>query len=315
MLTGIQVDQVDTESTTRGVAGHAISTFRAMGSDLEVQVWGELELCESLIALALTRIEILEQSWSRFRVNSELSRANSMAGLGPIEISPDFAELISSMLSATKITTGLFDPTMARVIEALGYRVDFPELGEFTPATHIPSFRSISGVSLTGRVLTLDAGVALDPGAIGKGLAGDIICREFMQAGATGVLANIGGDVVVAGTPGDDYWRISVANDQCLGSGATLGTIQSEVGGFAVATSSTAKRTWGNGLHHVIDPRTGAMSQTDLTQATVVAPSGWQAESYATAALVLGYAEGTHFLNKRGLTHFLVPAPAFSSIN
>ena len=34
MLTGIQVDQVDTESTTRGVAGHAISTFRAMGSDL-----------------------------------------------------------------------------------------------------------------------------------------------------------------------------------------------------------------------------------------------------------------------------------------
>ncbi|MCH9738376.1 MAG: hypothetical protein K0U42_06415, partial [Actinomycetia bacterium] len=71
MLTGIhvdQVDQVDTESTTRGVSGHAISTFRAMGSDLEVQVWGELELCESLIALALTRIEILEQSWSRFRV-------------------------------------------------------------------------------------------------------------------------------------------------------------------------------------------------------------------------------------------------------
>ena len=161
----------------------------------------------------------------------------------------------------------------------------------------------------------MNAGVALDPGAIGKGLAGDIICREFTQAGATGVLANIGGDIVVAGTPGDDYWRIAVANDQRPGSGATLGTIQSAVGGFAVATSSTAKRTWGDGLHHVIDPRTGAMSQTDLIQATVVAPSGWQAESYATAALVLGYEEGAHFLNKRGLTHFLVPAPVFSSIN
>ena len=38
----------------------------------------------------------------------------------------------------------------------------------------------------------------------------------------------------------------------------------------ALATSSTAKRSWGTGLHHVIDPRTGAPAITDAIQVTVV---------------------------------------------
>jgi thiamine biosynthesis lipoprotein len=286
--------------------GHSITSFRAMGSDMAIQVWGDQSLCDSLCSLASPRIEILEQAWSRFRADSELSRVNSLAGKTPIEVSTDLAALINAMVSASNLTHGLFNPTMARVIEALGYRVDFPELGDFTRAAELPYLTSVNGITLTGQVVELRQGVALDPGAIGKGLAGDIICQEFMQAGATGVLANIGGDVVVTGTPGDDFWRIAVANERCLGTDSTLSTIQSSTGNFAVATSSTAKRTWGNGLHHVIDPRTGTVSQTDLIQATVVADTGWQAEAYATAALVLGMHEGTRFLNDRGLTHFLV---------
>ncbi len=289
------------------VIGHAITTFRAMGSGMQVQVWGEPQLCDSLCSIAPTRIEILEQAWSRFRPASELSRVNSLAGKTAIEISPDLRLLVTKMVEASHLTHGLFDPTMARVIEALGYRVDFSELGNEHTASALPSFTSIDGIALTGNLLKLNAGVALDPGAIGKGLAGDIVCAEFMAAGATGVLANIGGDVVVAGTPGTDYWRIAVSNDSDLTSDSALGVIENTEGGFAVATSSTARRTWGNGLHHVIDPRTGTVSNTDLIQATVVAESGWQAEAYATAALVLGTHEGTQFLHDRGLTHFLVP--------
>jgi thiamine biosynthesis lipoprotein len=56
----------------------------------------------------------------------------------------------------------------------------------------------------------------------------------------------------------------------------------------ALATSSTAKRTWGPGLHHVIDPRTGAPACTDAVQATVWAPSCAAAEVAATTALLAG---------------------------
>jgi thiamine biosynthesis lipoprotein len=298
---------INTTATISEIGGHVITNFRAMGSDMEIQVWGDLDLCESLCEIAPDRLEILEQAWSRFRADSELTRVNSLAGITPIEISPDLKVLIEAMLSASELTRGLFDPTMARVIEALGYRVDFSQRGDFRSANSLPTFAGAKGIKLIGRVLELQQGAALDPGAIGKGLAGDIICEEFMASGATGVLANIGGDIAVAGTPGDDYWRISIANDSDLAHNATLGTIESNTGGFAVATSSTAKRTWGNGLHHVIDPRTGMVSKSDLIQATVVADTGWQAEAFATAALVLGLHEGTQFLNDRGLTHFLVP--------
>ena len=287
--------------------GHLTTTFHAMGSDLQVQVWGDPQLGESLCSLAPARIEILEQAWSRFRAGSELSRVNSLAGKTAIEISPDLQLLVAKMVEAAHLTHGLFQPTMARVIEALGYHRDFCELGNESSASALPSFTSVDGITLTGNVLEIEAGVALDPGAIGKGLAGDIVCAEFMAAGATGVLANIGGDVVVAGTPGSDYWRVSVFDDSDLTSDSILGVVEKTVGGFAVATSSTARRTWGNGSHHVIDPRTGNMSDTDLIQATVVAPTGWQAEAYATAALVLGNQAGTQFLNNKGLTHFLVP--------
>ena len=287
--------------------GHMTTTFHAMGSDLHVQVWGDPQLGESLCSLAPARIEILEQAWSRFRAGSELSRVNSLAGKTAIEISPDLQLLVAKMVEAAHLTHGLFQPTMARVIEALGYHGDLCELGNESSASALPRFTSVDGITLTGNVLEIEAGVALDPGAIGKGLAGDIVCAEFMAAGATGVLANIGGDVVVAGNPGSDYWRVSVFDDSDLTSDSILGVVEKTVGGFAVATSSTARRTWGNGSHHVIDPRTGNMSDTDLIQATVVASTGWQAEAYATAALVLGNQAGTQFLNNKGLTHFLMP--------
>ena len=60
-----------------------------------------------------------------------------------------------------------------------------------------------------------------------------------------------------------------------------------------VATSSTRSRRWihdGAVRHHVIDPASGAMSDTDLAAVTVIARSGWLAEAHATAAILAGRA-------------------------
>ena len=56
----------------------------------------------------------------------------------------------------------------------------------------------------------------------------------------------------------------------------------------ALATSSVAKRSWGPGLHHVIDPRSGAPLRSDTVQATVWAPTCAEAEVLATWALLRG---------------------------
>jgi thiamine biosynthesis lipoprotein len=101
------------------------------------------------------------------------------------------------MLDAAALTNELFNPTMARVIDALGYSVDFDKISaDHSAATSLPTVVSPTGIHLRGNHLALDAGVALDPGAIGKGLAGDILCREFRAAGAIGVFFLIAGDVL-----------------------------------------------------------------------------------------------------------------------
>ena len=62
-----------------------------------------------------------------------------------------------------------------------------------------------------------------------------------------------------------------------------------------MATSSTRSRRWihdGAIRHHVIDPASGAMSDTDLAAVTVIARSGWLAEAHATAAILAGQRRG-----------------------
>ena len=279
--------------------------FRAMGSPVEVTLWGDRVVIDQLIELVPARMEILEQSWSRFRADSELSRNNAHAGNGEMVISDDLRELAASMLDAATLTQDLFNPTMARVMDALGYSVDFNKITVDTAAaTALPGISSPSGIHLQGNLLSLESGIALDPGALGKGLAGDILCRELLAAGATGVMANIGGDVVASGTPGDDNWSVGVINE--LDRNEIIAMVDTDAVSLAVATSTTARRVWGEGIHHVIDPRTGTVSTTDLVQATVVAEQGWVAEAFATAAMVLGFNEAQTFLKNMEISYYLV---------
>ena len=304
-----------TTTVTPGLTERASLAFRAMGSPVEVTLWGERVIIDQLMDLVPARMEILEQSWSRFRADSELSRNNAHAGNGELLISNDFRELVTCMHNAATLTNELFNPTMARVMDALGYSVDFDRITtDYTAATSLPAVSSPSGIHLRGNHLSLDSGIALDPGALGKGLAGDILCREFRAAGATGVLANIGGDVVASGTPGAHGWQVGVINELArkelalkeLDHIEVIATVDTDADSFAVATSTTARRVWGEGIHHVIDPRTGTTSDTDLIQATVTAEQGWVAEAYATAAMVLGFTEAQTFLNEMKISHYLV---------
>jgi thiamine biosynthesis lipoprotein len=152
-------------------------------------------------------------------------------------------------------------------------------------------------VAEAGRVAG-PAAVAVDPGGIGKGLAADLVAGALIEAGATGALVSVGGDLAMAGSPPEPAgWRIEV--EQPVDGGGVLCTLVVDGGG--VATSSTRSRRWevaGRSHHHVIDPATGTESATDLASVTVFARSGWLAEAFATAALLAGSAAVLHELRR-----------------
>ena len=295
------------------MSGHA-RHFRAMGTDCQVTVYAPDALAPALLDLAVERVELLEASWSRFRPASELSRLNAQAGTGPVAVSDDLLELVSTMKAAWTMTDGLCDPTVLASMRAIGYDADFAtvvaraavEAVDPRALRRTPGMGAVIVDEVAGTV-SLPAGVGLDPGALGKGLAGDIIVDEFMEAGADGVLVSLGGDVVLAGRPGTDpYWSVSVADERAAGEELRTIDLEPGVDRAAIATSTTLKRRWGNGLHHLVDPRTGDVASGDLVQATVTAPFGWEAEAGATAALLLGSSVAASWLADRGLDGILL---------
>jgi FAD:protein FMN transferase len=136
--------------------------------------------------------------------------------------------------------------------------------------------------------VVLPAGIGIDPGGIGKGLAADMVVTELLAAGTAGALVCVGGDLAAAGTPPTpEGWLVNVEEPRDPAS-TQLGLTVSSGG---VATSSTLSRTWeqdGQHRHHAIDPDTETCSETDLAAVTVVARAGWEAEAHATAAVLCG---------------------------
>lgn len=263
-------------------------TGRAMGTTVQVLVCAPIQnAADALAELGMRRITLLERCWSRFRQDSELNYLNAQAGRGPVEVSHDLAVLVERMVEAWSWTQGAFDPTVLRAMEALGYDRNFSDIPTYGPsALPITLVRAagMADVKVRGHHVTLPAHVGVDPGGIGKGLAADIIAEELMNAGPTGVLINLGGDARALGTYAGEPWEIGIQDDR---QDAAPIIAERHLNDNGVATSSTLRRRW-QGRHHLIDPATGAPTASDVVQATVIAPTAWQAEAMATVALVRG---------------------------
>jgi thiamine biosynthesis lipoprotein len=94
-----------------------------------------------------------------------------------------------------------------------------------------------------------------------------------------------------------------VTDDHRSGPDAPGQTLTIRSGGLA--TSSTTVRTWGAGRHHIIDPRTGLPAGSHWRTASVAAGSCVDANTAATAAIVLGPA-ARRWLAERDLPARLV---------
>lgn len=239
-----------------------------------------------LLDRAEARVERLEALWSRFRGDSEVSEMNRRAGT-LVRVSPETRRLVATALEGWWLSGGAFDPTVLGAMLRAGYDRSFESLGPAPRPGASALEIGASDIVVEGDTVCLPPGVGFDPGGIGKGLAADMVVGELLAAGADGACVNLGGDVTVAGTgPDGEAWTVAVEHEWSSEPVADLG-----LAGGAVATSTTLRRRWeagGEVRHHLVDPRTGAPSDTDLHHVTVVAARCWAAEVLAKAVLLRG---------------------------
>jgi thiamine biosynthesis lipoprotein len=254
-----------------------VRRFESMGCLVEVAGANGRE------AAAIERLfQARDRQFSRFRSNSELSRVNRSAR-ELVVVSKTFAQMVERAVKAARATGGLVDPTLGAALRSAGYDEDFRELRPRPePASSGPVGRWRS-VRVTGRLLARPVGVELDLNGVVKGRTVDEAVDLLSGEG----FVSAGGDYAGRG-------EFDVALPE-------HGAVRVTRGGLA--TSGTTKRRWlrnGTWQHHLLDPRTGAPSESPWSQVTVSAGSCLQADIAAKAAFLLGE-DGPSWLDERGL--------------
>jgi thiamine biosynthesis lipoprotein len=258
----------------------ATCEFRAMGTDVHVLV---LDGVDDDLHWARAEVERLEDLWSRFREDSEVSRINGAAGQAVV-VSQETIDLVQAAERAWLMTGGAFDPLLGAELAALGYDRTFDEVnpanagtGSYAAMAPVPRAVGDIRVDAHARTIRIPRGAALDLGGIAKGWAADQLVKSLLARGAKGACVNLGGDLAVGGrAPHPRGWPIDVKHAASPPPRLILLT----AGG--AATSTTLRRAWlgpdGDPRHHLLDPATGTSCEGALVEITVVARSAAEAE-------------------------------------
>jgi len=304
----------------------ATAVFSALGTTAVLLTADPARADDALLILR-AELAAIDAACSRFRPDSELSRANTAADTGPVPVSALLAEAVEVALRAAELTDGAVDPTVGPAVVALGYDRTFAEVAARLPENTGPATapRPAAGWRTVRwdpalRLLRLPAGTTLDLGATAKALAADRAARRAAAAVGCGVLVNLGGDLSAAGEPPYGGWRVAIADDHAAPEGGwRIGTAEDHappctglqppttddrptphtgpghpvvsIRDGGLATSGTTVRTWRRGgrtLHHIVDPATGDVPPPVWRTVSVAAGSCVDANTATTAALVLG---------------------------
>ncbi len=276
---------------TRALPGHA--RWTALGTSAVLRCAEPAQLARARAAVE-SELATIDAACSRFRADSELSRANERAGR-PVRVSPVLAEAVQLALEAAALTGGAVDPTVGKTLELCGYDRDWqllPAAREEPPP--VPALRVRAGwhaveLEQSSGTLRIPAGVSLDLGATAKAWAADRAAAAAHARVGCGVLLSLGGDIACAGESPSEGWRVRVTDDHRAGAEEPGQTISIRSGGLA--SSSTTVRRWshaGHTMHHIIDPTTGVPASGPWRAVSVAAADCAQANIASTAALVKG---------------------------
>jgi thiamine biosynthesis lipoprotein len=259
-----------------------------MGTRIVVELWSDkAEAGERNIDAVMAEMRRIDSDMSTYKSDSEISRVNARAAQGPVKISKELFDLLTTALEYSRLTDGAFDITYASV----GFMYDFrarhhPDDKQIAAALPAVNYRHVLLDRATSSVRFSQAGVRIDLGGIAKGYAVDRGIAILQRAGIKHALVSAGGDSRIIGDRFGKPWIVGIRHpdhkDQII---ARLPLVDT-----AISTSGDYERYFDeNGVryHHIIDPRTGH-SASAVRSATVLAPTATRTDGLSKTAFVLG---------------------------
>lgn len=258
-----------------------------MASPCEVLVdGGPARHARDIARIAAQEAWRVERKWSRYRDGNIIHRINTAAGRA-VRVDDETADMLDYAQTVWRLSGGRFDITSGILRRAW----------HFDGSDRLPTGAEVCALlALVGwqraqwarPLLTLEAGMELDFGGIGKEYAVDQALRCVQAMTSSPVLLNFGGDIA-CGRPRrcGTAWHVGMLDHD--GQGCRGGSLQLTSGGLA--TSGDAYRHLlrdGIRYGHVLNATTGWPVPDAPASVTVVASSCTLAGMLATLALLHG---------------------------
>jgi thiamine biosynthesis lipoprotein len=284
-------------------------TGQAMGTSYTVKIVDRPheDSLQNIEALVRGEFERIEQIFSLYRADSELSRLNRAPANEWVTVSRDVVEVTAHAVRLAEQTGGTFDPTVGPLVQLwriqdLSAAWQPPTRDEIAAAKQAVGWRLVELRPEPLAVRKLAAGVEINLNALVEGWALDRLAALLQSRGSHSFLIELGGEFKAAGQRGDGRaWQIGLENPH--EPGILYATVQ--VADAAVATSGDyrqARLHAGKSYSHILDPRTGAPIEHGLSAVTVLCEDAMTADGWATALMVLGPIEGRKLADEHRLS-------------
>ena len=240
---------------------------------------------------AFAAVREVDAQMSVHRADSELSRLNRAAGLGPVRVSPALLDVVEQACACARRSGGLYDPTVLPLMTLYGFygpeRASLPTTAEVDRALAAVAFEDVQVDRGAGTIALARRGMGLDLGSIGKGWAVDRAVAALRAEGVASGLVDAGGNVYGLGVPEDgaDGWSVALFHPR-TGRSERVFTLRDA----AVATSANNERyrtIAGHRLGHIFDAKRGTPADGHVS-VSVLARTGVESDQMSTAAFLLG---------------------------
>lgn len=261
-------------------------SFKAFDTPNSVTVFDvpDPALSESMLLEVRRMCLEYHRLWSFSSPDSDIARINGGA-LGRIAVDHRTIDLLRAMKRFHE-TEPLFDFSIGSVSLAWKRAERVPSDEELAQAlTHV----GVSKLVLEdGAVRKCDEHLVIDVGGAAKGFVADAIAAYLREAGCSCADIDLGGNLLLVGEhPEKRPWRVEVRIPEGIPAERTILNVSDK----SVVTSGSYERFVeidGKRYQHIIDPRTGWPSESEIVSATVVSASSLKADMLATTVCLAG---------------------------
>lgn len=241
-----------------------------------------------------------EQMLSVTNQNSEASNMNRESGT-PFEASDALAGIIKRSLTFAEETDGALNVALYPILRAWGFTTENYSVPGQEYLQELLPYTDWTRIQVEGNLVTMQDGMALDFGAVGKGYVTDVCVDLLKEKGITSARLDLGGNIYTLGTKKDGtLWNIGVkmpfeTNNELAG----ILKIQDT----AVVTSGNYQRYFeqdGKLYHHIFDSKTGYPADNGLYSVTILSQDAFEADALSTAYFVMGQEAAEEDWRQRG---------------